>query len=79
MREWIPERLSAQLRALGIREGGVPKHATVLQDGRPLRMDYGENDHCCRRFALADGWLRVGRRQAEGPVGNAKARLFRLR
>lgn len=56
-----------------------PKHCTVLKDGRPVRIDYGENDHCCQRFALADGWLRERGRQSEGPVGNARARLFRSR
>ena len=32
----------------------VPRHCTVLQDGRPVRVDYEENDHCCARFDLAD-------------------------
>jgi aminoglycoside N3'-acetyltransferase len=49
---------------------------TVLRDGVPERVEYGENDHCCQRFALADGWLRAAGLQAEGPVGNAHARLF---
>jgi aminoglycoside N3'-acetyltransferase len=57
----------------------VPKHCTVLQDGRPVRIDYGENDHCCLRFALADGWLRARALQAEGRVGHAHARLARAR
>lgn len=57
----------------------VPKHCTVLQDGRPVRVDYGENDHCCLRFALADGWLRARALQAEGRVGHAHARLARAR
>lgn len=56
-----------------------PKHCTVLADGRPKRIDYGENDHCCQRFALADDWLRARGQQEEGPVGNAVARLFRSR
>ena len=38
-------------------------------------MDYEENDHCCGRFGLMDGWLRAERLQAEGPVGHAHARL----
>jgi aminoglycoside N3'-acetyltransferase len=46
----------------------VPKHCTVLRDGRPARIDYGENDHCCARFALADDWLRAGR-TIRGPRG----------
>jgi aminoglycoside 3-N-acetyltransferase len=49
----------------------------VLRDGVPTRIEYGENDHCCARFALADGWLRERRLQAEGPVGHAHARLLR--
>ena len=63
--------------------GGVPyrlpKHVTVLRDGRPARVEYGENDHCCERFALADGWLRERGLQREGPVGHAHARLARSR
>lgn len=62
---------------------GVPyrlrKHVTVLENGRPKRLDYEENDHCCRRFALADDWLRPVGQQAEGPVGHAHARLARSR
>jgi aminoglycoside 3-N-acetyltransferase len=62
---------------------GVPYrvlyHVTVLRDGRPVRIDYGENDHCCQRFALADEWLRPLGRQAEGRVGHAHARLIRSR
>jgi aminoglycoside 3-N-acetyltransferase len=57
----------------------TPSHCTVLQDGHPLRVDYGENDHCCTRFALADGWLRARRLQSEGCVGHAHARLARSR
>ena len=57
----------------------VPKHVTVLRDGRPVRVDYGENDHCCERFALADGWLRERGLQREGLVGHAPARLARSR
>ncbi|HEU0080139.1 MAG TPA: AAC(3) family N-acetyltransferase, partial [Longimicrobiaceae bacterium] len=57
----------------------VPKHVTVLRDGRPARVEYGENDHCCERFALADGWLRERGLQREGRVGHAPARLARSR
>ena len=57
----------------------VPKHITVLRDGLPVRIDYGENDHCCERFGLADGWLRARGLQAEGRVGYAGARLIRAR
>ena len=62
---------------------GVPyrvlKHVTTLKDGRPARVDYGENDHCCERFALADVWLRERGLQREGTVGHARARLARSR
>ena len=58
---------------------GVPKHITVLEGRRPLRIDYLENDHCCQRFALADGWLRERGMQREDRVGNAPARLIRSR
>jgi aminoglycoside N3'-acetyltransferase len=62
---------------------GVPyrisRHCTALQNGRPVRIDYGENDHCCARFALVDNWLREQGLQAEGQVGHAHARLARAR
>lgn len=57
----------------------VPKHITALVEGRPVRVEYGENDHCCQRFALADEWLRERGLQREGRVGHARARLFRAR
>ena len=57
----------------------VPNHCTVVEDGRPRRIDYGENDHCCTRFALADEWLRGAGLQAEGRVGHAHARSARAR
>ena len=52
-----------------------PKHCTVLSGGRPVRIAYGENDHCCERFALVDEWLRASGLQSEGLVGSAHARL----
>jgi aminoglycoside N3'-acetyltransferase len=62
---------------------GVPyrvrNYCTVLRDGRPTRIEYGENDHCCARFAFADDWLRARGLQLEGPVGHAHARLARSR
>ncbi|HEX2528904.1 MAG TPA: AAC(3)-IV family aminoglycoside N-acetyltransferase [Geminicoccus sp.] len=57
----------------------VPKHCTVLRDGRPVRIEYAENDHCCARFALADAWLRERGLQSEGQVGQGPARLVRAR
>lgn len=52
---------------------------TVLENGVLKRIDYGENNHCCIRFALADGWLRGEGLQREGRVGHAEARLMRSR
>ena len=57
----------------------VPKYFTVREDGRSRRIEYGENDHCCRRFVLADEWLRGAGLQTEGRIGNAAARLARSR
>lgn len=58
----------------------TPKHCTVVgADGSPTRVAYGENDHCCARFALADDWLRARGLQREGRVGHADARLVRAR
>lgn len=57
----------------------IPRHCTVLRDGHPVRIDYGENDCCCERFAQADAWLREHGLQREGPVGHAHARLVRAR
>jgi aminoglycoside 3-N-acetyltransferase len=57
----------------------VTHHCTLIEDGTPVRIEYGENDHCCARFALADTWLRERGLQAEGPVGHAHARLVRSR
>lgn len=58
---------------------GVPKSGTVLRGGRPERIEYRENDHCCRRFRLVDRWLRDAGLQREGPVGHGAARLVRAR
>jgi aminoglycoside 3-N-acetyltransferase len=62
---------------------GVPyrirKSMTVLENGCPVRIEYGENDCCCQRFALADDWLRARGLQKEGAVGHASARLARSR
>jgi len=54
-----------------------PKYATVLENGKPKRYEYGETDHCCEKFALLDEWL--GTRQQRGAVGNGQSRLFRAR
>jgi aminoglycoside 3-N-acetyltransferase len=55
----------------------LPKYATVMEDGRPKRYEYGETDHCCENFALLDKWL--GQKQRRGTVGRAAARLARSR
>jgi aminoglycoside N3'-acetyltransferase len=52
---------------------------TVLENGQIKRIEYGENDSCCARFALADEWLRARGLQAEGQVGHAHARLAKSR
>ena len=57
----------------------IPKGCTILQGGRPVRVDYWENDHCCGRFTLAGEWLRTRGLQVEGTVGHARARLARAR
>lgn len=57
----------------------IPKSCVVLRDGAPIRLEYGENDHCCARFALVDDWLRAAALQVEGLVGHASARLTRSR
>ena len=57
----------------------VPKHCTAMDEGRAVRVDYTENDHCCQRFALVDEWLRARNLQREGRVAHAPARLMRAR
>ena len=57
----------------------LPKWAMVLRNGRPVRVDYDEIDHCCRRFTLVDGWLEDARAQRRGTVGHGEARLMRSR
>jgi aminoglycoside 3-N-acetyltransferase len=56
-----------------------PKYATVLEDGRPKRYEYGETDHCCENFALVDAWLDEARLQRRGRVARGEARLARSR
>lgn len=54
-------------------------HITVLQDGKPKRIAYLENDHCCERFRLADGWMSDAGLQSHGRIGHAHAKLMRAR
>lgn len=57
--------------------GGAPYRSDFhYTDADGTRVDYGENDSCCERFALADDWLRAEGLQREGRIGNADARLF---
>lgn len=55
------------------------KFLTVLQDGKPVRFDYAEIDHCCQNFNQVDGWLDARGLQHKGQVGSAQACLVRSR
>jgi aminoglycoside 3-N-acetyltransferase len=55
------------------------KYITLLRDGRPVRFEYREIDHCCQNFALVDSWLDEQNLQQRGRVGYAEARLVRSR
>ncbi len=57
----------------------VPHHITVLEDGKPKRIDYLENDHCCALFQQAEDWLKRRGMQTDGVVGHAACRLMRSR
>jgi aminoglycoside N3'-acetyltransferase len=57
----------------------TPKYATVLQEGRAIRVDYAETDHCCLRFALLDNWLDAAGLQQRGSIGRGEARLMQAR
>ncbi|MGH7856298.1 MAG: AAC(3) family N-acetyltransferase [Candidatus Binatia bacterium] len=56
-----------------------PKHITVLEDGGPKRIDYGENDSCCRGFVMAGGWLRGRGLLREGLLAGGRGMLARSR
>jgi aminoglycoside 3-N-acetyltransferase len=56
-----------------------PKWLTAVREGQLVRIEYLEIDHCCRRFALVDGWLEERSLQRRGMVGSAEARLCRAR
>ena len=53
------------------------KHLTVLKDGKPVRFEYREIDHCCQNFSLVDGWLDERGLQRRDKVGHADAHLIR--
>jgi aminoglycoside 3-N-acetyltransferase len=57
----------------------LPKYATVIRDGQPVRLHYDEIDHCCANFALLDPWLEEREQQQRGLVAGAAARLVRAR
>ena len=58
---------------------GREKYVTILKDGKPVRFEYREIDHCCQNFALVDRWLDDNRLQRHGTVGHGEARLARSR
>jgi aminoglycoside N3'-acetyltransferase len=53
------------------------KHVTVLEEGRVVRTEFSEIDHCCQTFTLADGWLAACGVQHVGQVGHGVVRLVR--
>jgi aminoglycoside N3'-acetyltransferase len=55
------------------------KSAVALRDGHVVYIHYGEIDHCCQNFSLADAWLDAHGLQRRGRVGDAEARLVRSR
>ncbi len=63
----------------------VEHPCVVMADGEPRTILIPETDHCCRRFAQMDEWLRpeAGTSEAglqrEGKVGHAHARLAEAR
>jgi aminoglycoside 3-N-acetyltransferase len=55
------------------------KDVTIIKDGQPTRLKYGEIDHCCQNFLLVDAWLEAAKLQRRGKVGHADARLIHSR
>ncbi len=55
------------------------KYVTVLKDGKRVRLEYREIDHCCQKFALMDQWLDERGLQKRCVVGQGEARLARAR
>jgi aminoglycoside 3-N-acetyltransferase len=55
------------------------KQVTIMKDGQPTQVEYGEIDHCCQNFLLVDAWLETEPLQRKGRVGHADARLLRSR
>jgi aminoglycoside 3-N-acetyltransferase len=53
----------------------LTKWCTLIEDGRPVRRSFREQDHCTQRFALVEPPLRERGAQRESTVGRAGARL----
>ena len=68
---------------LGENQAGVryrrDKHITIMDEGRLVRFEYREIDHCCQNFAFVDNWLDEKDLQKRGQVGSAEALLIRSR
>lgn len=62
---------------------GVPygiEHRCRIRDADGERViSYVENDHCCEKFGMVDGWLDAAGLQRMGTVGSATARLANAR
>ena len=58
---------------------GLDYHVLELQDGKPVRVDYREVDHCGERFELVDEWLAEKGLQRKGTVGVGEAILCNSR
>jgi aminoglycoside N3'-acetyltransferase/L-amino acid N-acyltransferase YncA len=56
-----------------------PASAYIMENGRPTRVEYGENDHCCENFTLVDGWLDAQDQQSHSRISHAQARLMNSR
>lgn len=81
--------LGGQVLLLGVgHHANTMLHLAELVGGAPYRSDfhyidsegreihYGENDSCCAKFELAEGWLRDEGALRTGRVGHAEARLM---
>jgi aminoglycoside 3-N-acetyltransferase len=68
--------LAENLASVGYK---VPKYATVMLEGKPVRRHYAEIDHCCANFALLDSWLEARGHQQRGFIVDAPARLMSAR
>ncbi len=55
------------------------KYAMVWREGRALRVDYDEIDHCCDNFRMVNGWLDENSAQRRGPIAHGEGRLARAR